>query len=178
MADFNWSNAPVNYELFAKDVPRNQLERDLIVLVDTREALPWTFDYPTQQEALKAGDYSIALKIGGRVRQFHRRFAVERKATPDDLLTCFTHDRERFKKELCRLQRCDIAAVICDFDLETFLDAVSKRAVEPASMWHTLLAFQAYFRIPFILAPSEEMAKDAFITLARCYIRSRILGKA
>jgi DNA excision repair protein ERCC-4 len=67
-----------------------------IIAVDSREQRPFTFDaWPTAPATLAAGDYSI---VG-----LEEHVAIERKSL-DDLAGCCGRDRDRFKRELHRLQ--------------------------------------------------------------------------
>lgn len=84
--------------------------QSLIILVDTREQPSerarkryQTFRCPWRRQKLDYGDYSaeITLPDGSVVRI---RAAVERKMNLEELSTCLTHERKRFKAEFERAQ--------------------------------------------------------------------------
>lgn len=97
------------------------------VIVDTREQAPWLFrdikagkqdnfadiivDY--RVETLQTGDYSIA--------GFEDRVCIERKSI-DDAFGTFGGDRERFERELDRMEAFDFAAVIVEGSWASVLD--------------------------------------------------------
>jgi len=68
-----------------------------VIIIDSREQTPLQF---TRLEArvatLPSGDYSIA--------GLEELFAVERKSIPDLVACCTGQNRERFERELHRLQ--------------------------------------------------------------------------
>ena len=67
-----------------------------IVLIDRREQHAWRFEnLPSELGTLDTGDYSV--------RGLEHLVAVERK-TLDDLLGCCGRERDRFKRELARLE--------------------------------------------------------------------------
>ena len=69
----------------------------LSIVIDTREQQPWHFPAwlaTVTRGALPAGDYALAGDTG---------FAIERKSL-DDLVQTITLGRERFDRELARMQ--------------------------------------------------------------------------
>ncbi len=72
------------------------MNAEFTIVVDSREQRPFDFGgWPVTSGSIPTGDYSIA--------GFEELAAIERKSL-DDLCGCVTHDRNRFKKELHRLQ--------------------------------------------------------------------------
>ena len=90
-----------------------------VVLVDSREQLPFPFDniradanqqyrrvhVLQERRGLKSGDYSID--------GFEDRIAIERKSH-EDLFNTLGRERERFERELERLNEMDFAAIVCE----------------------------------------------------------------
>lgn len=93
------------------------------IVIDTREQRPLCFDnvitkesagsrvavsIPTKTRGLKSGDYSI--------EGYERTFALERKSS-SDLIGTISRGRERFERELARMQDMDCSAVIVEAEL-------------------------------------------------------------
>ena len=68
-------------------------EPELIILVDSREQLPYSFSCPSVVGTVPTGDYSVP--------GCEHLVAVERKSLPD-LCQSITRERVRFEKELAR----------------------------------------------------------------------------
>jgi DNA excision repair protein ERCC-4 len=94
---------------------------EFTIIRDTREQAPFHFTgmEATKEQgggiclvqvidrALKTGDYAI--------EGLEERVTVERKSIPD-LLNCLVGDRTRFKKQLERLNQCEIGHVVVEGD--------------------------------------------------------------
>lgn len=89
----------------------NTTEKDMVLVVDTRESLPWwTEDVITKK--LDFGDYSI--------EGMESEFAVERKSMAD-LVGTLTGGHERFRRELERAQSARFFAVIVEGTYEDLI---------------------------------------------------------
>lgn len=109
------------------------------VVVDTREQARYDFSaiparvadgggvviVPTVRYTLKSGDYSIAT--------WEDRVAVERKSL-EDLYGSLGRNRNRFKREIVRLNELEFAAVVVEADWAALKDPDKHRAV-----WHSTL---------------------------------------
>lgn len=92
------------------------------VLIDTREQTPFTFRamsvgtgsharpllVPTERAGLPTGDYTV--------RGLEHVVAIERKSVPD-FYACCGRERDRFERELQRLNLFEIAGVVIEADL-------------------------------------------------------------
>ena len=125
------------------------------VLIDTREQLPWDFAgikadaaqggpaggnlvVPVAGGTLGAGDYSIH-GHGGRV-------AVERKSLAD-LFGTIGQGRDRFERELERLNGLEFAAVIVEAELsEAKLNPPSYSQVQFKTVTRSAIAWQQRFK--------------------------------
>lgn len=79
----------------------------LTILVDTREQPSErarkrydAFSYPYRRETLNYGDYSATFVLDGA--EVKIKAAIERKMNLEELSSCLTYDRERFKREFER----------------------------------------------------------------------------
>ncbi|MCL4552924.1 MAG: hypothetical protein M1305_05160, partial [Candidatus Marsarchaeota archaeon] len=84
------------------------MESKPVVVIDTREQEPYTFDpgwIETIRRALPAGDYSL---LG-----YEASIAIERKSL-EDFVGTLIRGRERFRNELLKLQRYQHACVVVE----------------------------------------------------------------
>ena len=123
------------------------------ILIDTREQAPFTFDHPTQAATLPTGDYSL--------RGLAEYVAIERKSLPD-LCACIGRDRDRFKRELHRLQAYQCAAVVIEADMGAIVAGEYRSRVHPAAIVGSLSKWLVRYRVPFLFAGTH----GATVTLA------------
>lgn len=110
------------------------------LIVDNREQIPWTFESMTigtgkskkalaitiEPGTLKAGDYSI--------KGMESRVAIERKSK-EDLFGTLSRGRERFIRELTKLNKMEFAAVIVEAEwLDCMLNPPDRSRLAPVSM--------------------------------------------
>ncbi len=124
----------------------------LIVVVDTREQTPWTFPCDTIRAGLPSGDYSV---VG-----LEHCVALERKSLAD-FVGSVTHERDRFWRELGRLQAYAVRAVIVEASIEDILAGTYVSRATPQSVVASLLAIQVDFQIPVLLAGDRGNAQRA-----------------
>ena len=129
------------------------------VAVDTREQTPWTFaglttpdGRPVEAVAARLGtaDYADADRLDelGAV--------LERKSGPD-LLGCMGRSRERFERELARLDAFACPAVVVEVELSALLREPG--GLTPAAIVGTLLAWQQRHAARWLFAPSRPDAE-------------------
>ena len=118
---------------------------DFILVIDSREQAPLFLDHPPKglvmvRDTLEVGDYSI--------RGFEGKIAVERKTIPD-LLNCLGNDRERFKRELEKLQGYEWRAIVVEgieSDLFQFHDF---SLMHPESVRQSLVSINIRYGVQF-----------------------------
>jgi DNA excision repair protein ERCC-4 len=121
------------------------------VLIDTREQAPYGFTglrtdakqgkkplvIPTRRETLVSGDYTV----GG----FAERIAVERKSL-EDFFGTLTRGRDRFERELDRLNAMEFAAVVVEANWLQILQHPPERSrLNPKSVYRSVIAWQQRF---------------------------------
>jgi ERCC4-type nuclease len=121
------------------------------VAVDTREQLPFSFQdiridrkkafVLTQKRTLPTGDYSI---VG-----YEDRICVERKSL-EDLYQTLGNGRERFVRELERMQDMEFSAVVVEASLgqvkdPTKDDPLFHSLMNPDAVLGTIIAFAGQF---------------------------------
>lgn len=96
------------------------------------------FRVPTQRVTLKSGDYSL---VG-----FEGRIAIERKSLAD-LYSTLGQGRDRFERELARLNELEVAAVVVEAGWDEVLTAPPFRSELPPKVVHrSVIAWQQRFR--------------------------------
>ncbi len=132
-------------------MPREDIQPTIVI--DRREPSrhPWTpyFSLETVSGTLQTGDLSLA--------GCEEWICVERK-TLDDLISCLCQGRERFTRELQRAARIPEFYVICEGSYQDLLQGRYHSKMHPRSAWESVIALQSRYKIPFLLAGSEEVA--------------------
>lgn len=136
----------------------SRMEQALTIVVDTREQRPFTFnDIDTIRQCLPSGDYSI--------QGYEQSIAIERKSL-DDWINTILRSRERFCRELNRLQSYDFAAVLIEASPEDILSGSYKSQISPASLWGLTLEMMVRLHpIHVILAGDRPHARAMCQTL-------------
>jgi len=147
------------------------------MVYDTREQSPWLFedlrmgvggaahkvDIDVERGSLKSGDYSI--------KGYETRIAIERKSA-EDLFGTLGRGRERFVRELARLDKFDFSAVVVESEWWDMLNNPPERSkVTPAAVNGTIVAFQQRFtKTHWWFCPGRYVAsKQAYKILDRWY---------
>lgn len=132
-----------------------------IIVVDTREQKPFSFprNVKIMKKSLYSGDYSVS--------GFETYVAVERKSL-DDLIACCGRERERFEKEIQRLQGIPVKAIVveaswADVELGNYRSRLNPNAAIGSCLSWIIKG------VPIIMAGSRERA---------CQFTLRILMKA
>lgn len=127
----------------------------MIVIVDTREQIPFRFSegVEVRRAALAVGDYSLA--------GLEDQVVIERKSL-GDLLGSITHERERFVRELRQLRAFRFAGLVIEGTWADILARNYRADVSPNSVLGSLAAFAIKYGVVPILA--EDHATAAQIT--------------
>ena len=140
------------------------------VVIDSREQLPFGFVCPTVCRALDAGDYSVD--------GIEDQVAVERKSLSDFAKT-IVHDRERFERELAKLERYEAACIVVEADLDRVLRggcAAELHGVYPTSVLGAALQITLKHRVPVFWCGSRQAASVFAETYLRMFVRLRAEG--
>lgn len=120
----------------------------LTVIVDTREQ-SWAHiedvfkrkNIKYRRQKLDAGDYSFEITVNGEQISFTDTIVIERKNSLDELASCLTADRERFKREFERMENADTDCILLvenaklsDLREGNYRSKISAAAFE-ASLW-------------------------------------------
>jgi ERCC4-type nuclease len=148
------------------------------VVVDTREQLGYEFadlttdarqgrrplEVPTVRGTLDSGDYSIA--------GLENQIAIERKSA-EDLFNTLGQGRERFSRELARLNQLEAAFVICESEWSDLLATPPQRSkMSPKCVIRSIMAWQMKFnRVHWWMMPGRRSAEAlAFRLLEKFYL--------
>ena len=143
---------------------------DFKIVVDSREQMPYLFEdfeVSTIRQKLDAGDYGNVDLPG---------IAIERKA-PGDLLSCMGVGRDRFIRELVRLQLLEYSAIVVECDFPDLLSEMYG-GIHPASVAGTLAAWSQRFPgTHWFLMPDRRWAEKWTFKLLERFHRDTVDGK-
>jgi ERCC4-type nuclease len=125
----------------------------VVVVVDTREQEPYSFDperIEVVRHALPAGDYSL--------QGMEHLVAVERKSL-DDFVQTVIRSRERFKKELLALQTCASACVVVEASFQDVISGRYSSGAHPNSVIGSALSIIVDYNIPVFFCSNRQAAR-------------------
>jgi ERCC4-type nuclease len=136
----------------------------MIVVVDTRERTPWTFEgqrgVTLERAKLDSGDYSI--------RGLEHRVAIERKSL-DDWTGTVLRERARFYRELERLRAFDFRCVIVEAGVREIMAGRYTSRVSPSVVMGFVAEVSVAQNVQVHLAGSRAEAQvlaGAFLGMA------------
>jgi DNA excision repair protein ERCC-4 len=161
-----------------KSSPEDFIVFPRTVLVDSREQLPFPFVglradarqgrklliIPTEVRGLASGDYSLD--------GYENRIAVERKSMVD-LFQSVTRERERFERELERLNEFQSAYVVLECEWGDILNnPPPDSGVLPKTIHRSIMAFtQRYPRVHWWPNPGRAIAEITTFRLLEMFLR-------
>ncbi len=121
-----------------------------VAIIDSREQEPYEFsNLPSQRGSLATGDYSV---VG-----LEHRIGLERKSLPD-LVACCGHGRERFVRELERLQGLRFRAVIVEATLAEIEAGQWRSRLKPNHVLGAIASWSTKYSLPFFFAGGHVQA--------------------
>ena len=139
-------------------------------LIDSREQKPFRLD-PLQTKvcALQTADYSL--------QGMETECGLERKEL-GDLISCVTHERDRFERELARLQGLRHRLILVEADWDDIATGSYRSNATPASVMGSLLGWMAKYSIPILFCGDRPHAEAAarrwlYIVARREYDKAR-----
>ena len=135
----------------------------LTIVIDSREQTPWQFpDVETAPGTLAAGDYSL---VG-----LEHLAAIERKSLPD-LVACIGPERERFERELHRLQSYRCRCVIIEGTLSDVIAGNYRSSTTPSAVLGSVAAWQQRYNTGFVWAGDPAAAALFALSTFRAFLR-------
>jgi len=113
----------------------------MIILIDTREKLPFQFgnDVETFNTKLEVGDYSL--------QGLEHLVAVERKSL-DDFINSTIHNKRRFTQNLIDLTRMDHKAIVVEASLRDVFMHRYKSKIHNQAVFGIVAAITGKWKIP------------------------------
>jgi DNA excision repair protein ERCC-4 len=124
----------------------------LVVVVDTREQLPYEFAperVAVVRRALPAGDYSL--------EGYETAVVAERKSL-DDYVASVILERERFLRELGALAAYDLACIVVEATLEDVVLHRYRSGAHPNSVLGATLAIFVDYGVPVFFCGDRQLA--------------------
>ena len=121
----------------------------------------------TEVRTLKSGDYSLA--------GYEHRVAVERKS-PSDCFSTIGQGRDRFERELARLNGMQFAAVVVESEWsEIFADPPEHSQLSPKTVYRSVLAWQQRFKnVHWLMVPGREVAEVTTFRVLERFWKERV----
>ncbi len=151
------------------------------VVIDQQEKRPYSFDrikadasqgegfvaVRTEVGHLKTGDYSLA--------GYEHRVAVERKS-PSDCFSTIGQGRDRFERELARLNGMQFACVVVEAEWsEIFADPPEHSQLSPKTVYRSVLAWQQRFKnVHWLMMPGREVAEVTTFRVLERFWKERV----
>ncbi len=123
-----------------------------VIVIDTREQEAYSFSEERAavvRRVLPAGDYSLA--------GFEDRIAVERKSL-EDFVGTVIRGRERFRRELKRLQDYEAACIVVEADLASLLAGRYRAGVHPNAVVGAAMSIIVDYGIPVFFCSDRPTA--------------------
>jgi len=122
---------------------------DLTIIVDSREQKPYKFKNSLVKK-LDAGDYSI---LG-----LENQIAIERKNKSDAYGT-IGNGRDRFIRELIRLESYKYKAIIIEASLSNFLIQPKFSKMNPKSAINSLISWSIKYNIHVLFGDNRRLSR-------------------
>ncbi|MCH8854295.1 MAG: ERCC4 domain-containing protein [Planctomycetes bacterium] len=120
------------------------------IVIDSREQRAWQFaNLPSEPGTLDTGDYSV--------KGLEHLVCIERKSL-DDLLSCVGRERDRFKRELQRLQAYRFRILVIEASYADLERGEWRSQLKPSHVLGSLAAWQAQYSLPIWLAGDHQAA--------------------
>lgn len=138
----------------------------MVIVQDTRERQPLTFpEAKVKIATLTTGDYSLD--------HFEDRVTIERKSLTD-LLGSLGNDRDRFMREIQRMQAYEYAGLVIEASLQMLYKGDWRSDIKPQSVVGSLQALSAKYGIHVFLADNRELAAKTVEGLLFHFFRKQI----
>lgn len=162
-----------------KKPPATEIITPFTIVIDTREQAPWSFDgidadadqknlpfvVRTKSSTLQTGDYSL--------EGFESKICIERKSHAD-LYGTIINGRDRFKRELERMQSFEFSAVIVEASWGRLRTAPEHmQGVAPKSIVRSIMSLMIDYPPQWILCPDRRFAEVYAFQLLRMFWRKK-----
>lgn len=155
----------------------------LVILVDTREQPSEraqkrydSFGCAYRREKLDFGDYSGCFTLPSGTEQ-KLNVAIERKMNLEEISSCFTHERKRFKAEFERAKEAgaSVYLLVEDASWENLINGRYKTQFNPKAFFGSMCSWIARYNLKPIFCKQETSGKIIHEILYR-ELKSRLEG--
>lgn len=122
-----------------------------VIVIDTREQLPYVFGLPTISKKIDTGDYSV--------EGHESSVCVERKSL-DDFVSTIIYGRDRFARELERMRDIPHTMIIIEADIGSVLMHGYTSRTHPSCVVGKIISIMAREHIPVMMAGSRDIAQQ------------------
>ena len=147
------------------------------IIIDSREQKPFCYsrindpNFPGMQyvnDSLKTGDYSL---VGFSDPEKHKHTITEERKSLEDLYGTVGNGRDRFERELERMEKFTYKCIIIEADLYDIVKNPPDYSRMPSkSVFRSLIAFSQRYNVQVWTCTNRSMAeKMAFLILDRFY---------
>lgn len=165
-----------------KDIDYRMLQyisQNYDLIVDTREQINPRYESRIEsfkrmgltpvRRKLFAGDYSAIAKAPHGTIDYTERIAIERKMDMEELVTCLSSDRDRFRAELDRAHKCGCRLYVVT-EGGSYADLAAgnyRNEMEPKLALATYHAFEQRYGCQFVFVPQGAFPIFVHETLRR-----------
>lgn len=142
----------------------------MIIVVDTREQRPWTFEslnVDTTRAKLDTGDYSV---MG-----LEKRVCIERKSL-DDWIGTVMRSRARFYQELDRMRSYDFRCVIIESSVREIMTGGYRSRTAPASVMGFINEITVAQSVPVLLGGTRAESQIRACGIMRAAAKYMLKG--
>lgn len=157
------------------------VESPLVVVVDNNENLPYSFlglrtDASSRRRLLTIRVVRRSLETGDYTIEGLEKFvAIERKSL-NDLYQTLGHGRDRFERELQRMQRMSYAAVVVESSWTEILNKPPSRLL-PKSVFRSVLAWSQRFpKVHWFMMDHRRLAEITTFRILERFYKERLAG--
>lgn len=129
----------------------------MVILYDTREQDTASlrrrlggFNCPSKRFKLDYGDYSAEyINLQGQTISMANKVVIERKMNLDELCTCYTKSRERFKREFerAKIDGARVYLLVENDNFEKLFNGKYRSRLQPNSLIASFLAWSIRYNI-------------------------------
>jgi hypothetical protein len=148
----------------------DSLIKKMVILTDNREQTPWRF--PNQRNCtLKSGDYSV--EYDGK--SYEDIIIIERKSSVSEIFSATGSGRERWERELERLQGVYYRFVLCEFDYMSFLNDAPPGRLATSAVYGSIPSWHIQYNTPFVMCGNRVNARAYAYKIFYEFIKYKVL---
>lgn len=138
------------------------------IIVDTREQKTTraiqryqSFGVPYHTEQLDFGDYSCETILENKIIKLSNSVCIERKMSIDELCSCFTRERDRFKREFerAKAKQAKLYLLIENASWELIYNGRYKSQMSANALTASMFAWMARYNCPILMCKAETSGK-------------------